>query len=148
MPTTPSSEPDPQILPSGPLRFPTQLLATISDILTEQKILLQWRHLASRDPDSVDHRQISALIDNKENVYITLKFRGKNAALVINTIEKVSQSQPFESTTTTHSSRDPENSEGSGPTRNQVAGLTTDVETGRSLPPSSEKLSDQYIHSV
>ena len=86
MPTTPSSEPDPQILPSGPLRFPTQLLATISDILTEQKILLQWRHLASRDPDSVDHRQISALIDNKENAYITLKFRGKNAALYIHSV--------------------------------------------------------------
>ena len=37
----------------------------------------------------MDHRQISTLVDDEENIYITLKFRGKDAAFVINTIEKV-----------------------------------------------------------
>ncbi|KAF9644426.1 kinase-like protein [Thelephora ganbajun] len=54
----------------------------------EQTILRQWRHLASHDLKSTDHRQIATLVDNEDNRKIALGFRGEHAAIVINTIDK------------------------------------------------------------
>ena len=59
-------------------------------IVDAQTVLSQWRRLHSRD--HITHEQISTLVDNGENRKAALKFEGKNAATVINVIDKVSRS--------------------------------------------------------
>jgi len=51
---------------------------------------LQWHDLASSLSDSRStNLQLALLFENMENIDITLGFRGKDATVVINTIDKV-----------------------------------------------------------
>jgi hypothetical protein len=52
-------------------------------------ILKQWQGL--KNDESLDHQQLAQLIDVEGNRNVALKFGGKDAATVINTIDKVSQ---------------------------------------------------------
>ena len=60
-------------------------------VITDPQIILRWwQDLASRNFRSTDHRLLSMLFDVEESRYTTLGFRGKDAATVINAIDKVS----------------------------------------------------------
>ena len=60
-------------------------------------ILSQWRNLQGLK--YIDHQKLAPLIDVEENRNIALELKGKDAAVVINTIDKVSP------TSRTHESR-------------------------------------------
>ena len=71
---------------SPPTTYDHQLVLAV-----EQILLQQWRLLASQGLRSIDQQQLAALVDNEGNREIVLNFRGKDAATVINTIDKVSR---------------------------------------------------------
>ena len=51
-----------------------------------------WQDLASADPKSINHHLLTALVERNANRDVALRFRGRDAAIVINTIKKVSWS--------------------------------------------------------
>ncbi|KAF9641864.1 hypothetical protein BDM02DRAFT_321745, partial [Thelephora ganbajun] len=65
-------------------------------------ILRQWRHLASRNLKPTDRQQIPPLVNNENNRKIALGFRGEDAAIVINTIDKVLKGDLVSDTTRSH----------------------------------------------
>jgi len=79
------------------------LSSTNQPVLEDPQITLWlWQDLASADPVSVDHRLITALVVREGNRDIASKFTRKDKAIVINTLDKVSQSRPFVSAAVTH----------------------------------------------
>lgn len=52
-------------------------------------LLRQWRGLPSRNLKASDHQRIANLVNVKESREIALGFRGEDAAVVINVIDKV-----------------------------------------------------------
>ena len=58
-----------------------------------QAILLQWQRLGMLDPKSHDYVELlKGLVDEEANRHLALGFTGKDAGIVINTIDKVSSS--------------------------------------------------------
>jgi hypothetical protein len=72
-----------------------------------QTTLHQWQHLASQSFKSAHFQQITNLVGDEENRKVALTFRGRDAATVINTIDKVGRVQRFMPTANTHSVRFP-----------------------------------------
>ena len=60
-------------------------------------ILSQWQGL--KDLKSIDYQQLSQLVDVEESRNIALKFKGKEAAAVINAIDRVSSTKYTNPTT-------------------------------------------------
>ena len=76
---------------SGTSHISTPLSIFGNRSFSDPKVLLRaWRDLASRGPTFMDHQLFATLVDNKEDRDITSTFRGKDAAVVINTIDEVS----------------------------------------------------------
>ena len=69
----------------------------------ERIILPQWQHLASQRSISSNLPQIKALVDDVGNRESVLKSEGGDAAVVINTLDKVSRPRALMSTVAVHS---------------------------------------------
>ena len=118
----------------------------------QQTILLRWKDL--KGLSSINHQQLAPLVDVDENRRIALEFGGKDAATVMNVIDKVShpnQLDPQTSRTLTNYhrmfySQGPETSgwfEGNQDKRSQ------DTEkTGCQHPSSPKKLSDRQMDHI
>jgi hypothetical protein len=106
-------------------------------------ILREWQRLGSyRDLKSASQEPIANLVDNEENRKITLRFRGEDAATVINAIDKVSQFQPTMFQLLLTPSICLEDAEGKpNSTYHLVPRLQTDAITRWSLTPVAKKLS-------
>ena len=79
------------VLPPGDFRSPSPD--------PQQTTFREWRRLASQSSKSANYKQIATkLVDDEKNRKIALNFRGEDAAIVLDTLDKVSRSRHLMST--------------------------------------------------